>query len=226
MDVWVKTQDNEEIIVEMQMENSDNFIKRSEYIASKLYSSQNLKGKYYNELNNVAIVGILNFTMFKEYREKFNFCFRYTEKDEKFELSDHVELRFVELTKLAKLLEKPVEQLTKKEMWALFFRYAADSSKKDLIKTIIQKEEGIQMASKVLTEISKDETERVAYIEHLIWTTDQESKILFAEKKAKLKEKNENAKNFLKAGVDINIIAPCTGLSMEEVEKLRDEINK
>ena len=38
--------------------------------------------------------------------------------------------------------------------------------------------------------------------------------------------KNENAKNFLKAGVDINIIAPCTGLSMEEVEKLQDEINK
>jgi predicted transposase/invertase (TIGR01784 family) len=137
-----KTQDNEEIIVEMQMENSDNFIKRSEYIASKLYSSQDLKGKYYDELNNVAIVGVLNFTLFNNHPEKFNFCFRYTEKDEKFELSDHIESRFVELTKLTKLLEKPVDQLTKKEMWALFFRYAADSSKKDLIKTIIQKEEG------------------------------------------------------------------------------------
>jgi hypothetical protein len=50
--------------------------------------------------------------MFNDYIEKFNFCFRYTEKDEKFELSDCIELRFVELTKLAKLLEKPVDQLT------------------------------------------------------------------------------------------------------------------
>jgi hypothetical protein len=51
-------------------------------------------------------------------------------------------------------------------------------------------------------------------------------RILFAEKKAKLKEKYENAKNFLKAGADINIIASGTGLSMEEVERLRAEINK
>jgi predicted transposase/invertase (TIGR01784 family) len=88
----------------------------------------------------------------------------------------------------------------------------------------LSKKDGVQMASKVLTEISKDETERVAYIEHLIWTIDQESKILFAEKKGKLKEKNETAQNMLKDGLDISLISKYTGLSLEDIEKLRNEL--
>ena len=77
------------------------------------------------------------------------------------------------------------------------------------------------MASKVLTEISKDEAERVAYIEHLIWTTDQESKIFYAEKKGKIQGKLEDARNMLKDGLKINHIAKYTGLSIEEIKKLQ-----
>jgi predicted transposase/invertase (TIGR01784 family) len=93
-------------------------------------------------------------------------------------------------------------------------------------KNALSKKDGLQMASKVLTEISKDETERVAYIEHLIWTTDQESKILFAEKKGKIKEKYETAQKMLKYGMEISLISKCTGLSVEDIEKLSNEINK
>ena len=81
------------------------------------------------------------------------------------------------------------------------------------------------MASKVLTEISKDEAERVAYIEHLIWTTDQESKLFYAEKKGKQQGIKENqiitAKNMLDIGLTIEQIVKVTGLSIEEIKKLQ-----
>jgi hypothetical protein len=78
------------------------------------------------------------------------------------------------------------------------------------------------MASKVLNEISKDDAERVAYIEHLIWTTDQESKLFYAEKKGKI----STAKNMLlKWKYSINEISDCTGLSTKVIERLQDEFN-
>ena len=44
-----------------------------------------------------------------------------------------------------------------------------------------------------------------------------EKGLVEGEKKARI----ESAKNLLKAGVDINIIATAVGLSIEEIEKLR-----
>ncbi|MDR1092239.1 MAG: hypothetical protein LBL79_14305, partial [Prevotella sp.] len=50
--------------------------------------------------------------------------------------------------------------MTKKERWAVFFRYSADKEKRGIINEILRREEGIAMAADVLLTISKDEIER------------------------------------------------------------------
>ena len=36
----------------------------------------------------------------------------------------------------------------------------------------------------------------------------------------------ENARNFLNLGISVEIVAQGTGLSLEEVNKIKDELNK
>jgi len=66
----------------------------------------------------------------------------------------------IELAKLEQIAQKPVEEMTALERWAVFFRYTPDKDKRELVNEIIESEEGIAMAGQVLLHISKDERER------------------------------------------------------------------
>ena len=44
-------------------------------------------------------------------------------------------------------------------------------------------------------------------------------------KEGEYKNAVQNAKNFLKLGVSPEIVAQGTGLSMEEIQKIKDELN-
>ena len=46
------------------------------------------------------------------------------------------------------------------------------------------------------------------------------------ERDARKDEKRSIAHNFLRRGVAINIIAPSTGLSIEEVQQLQQQVNE
>ena len=58
----------------------------------------------------------------------------------------------LELSKLDKVVEKPIKNMNAQEHWAVFFRYLTGKAKRGKINTIIECEEGIAMASEVLFE--------------------------------------------------------------------------
>ncbi|MCL2358031.1 MAG: Rpn family recombination-promoting nuclease/putative transposase, partial [Defluviitaleaceae bacterium] len=123
---------------------------------------------------------------------------------------------FLELSKIEKLLKKPVAELTDIECWLLFFKYAADKSKRDILNKIIEKEEGVNMATQILMTVSKEERERALHFSQFIYELDQRS-----EKASALKAKEiEIAKKLKLRNIPLDAISEDTGLSLEEVMAL------
>ena len=216
-DVRVEFRDGSEAIIEIEFRKKDNFKKRSQFLISRSYSSQNLAGKTYDDLNKRYIVCVLNYTLLDDAEGDDDFYREYKWRDAKGRpLTDDQTIIFVELTKVDTLLEKPVDKLTTIEQWALFFRYATDTSKRELMSKLIEKEEGIKMATQILQTISMDERERIAYEEQLIYELDQRSEVVSAERR----KAREIAKGLKLDNVPFNIIVKNTNLTLQEVEDL------
>ena len=216
-DVRVEFRDGSEAILEIEFRKKDNFKKRSQFLISRSYSSQDLVGKTYDDLNKRYIICVLNYTLLDDDEEDDDFYREYKWRDTKGRLlTDDQTIIFVELTKVDGLLEKPVDKLTALERWVLFFRFATDTSKRELLSKIVEKEEGIKMATQILQTISIDERERIAYEEQLIYELDQRSELVSARKQ----EAREIAKGLKLDNVPFSIIVKNTNLTLQEVEAL------
>ena len=216
-DVRVEFRDGSEAIIEIEFRKKDNFKKRSQFLISRSYSSQDLAGKTYNDLKKRYIVCVLNYTLLDDDEEGDDFRREYMWRDTKGRvLTDDQTIIIVELTKIDGLLEKPVNKLTPLEQWVIFFRYATDQSKRELLNKIIEREEGIKMAAQILENISMDKQERIAYEEQLIYELDQRSEMASTRKQAL----TEVAKGLKLDNIPFNIIIKNTGLTLQEVEAL------
>jgi len=56
-------------------------------------------------------------------------------------------------------VDKPIEEMTNAELWAVFFQYLTDKEKRGKIIEIINREEAIAMALDTLANITQDEVE-------------------------------------------------------------------
>ncbi|MCL2025601.1 MAG: hypothetical protein FWG92_02220 [Leptospirales bacterium] len=76
-----------------------------------------------------------------------------------------------------------IHKMTAQEHWAIYFKYLTDKSKRKKINKIIEIEEGIAMASKLLKNISQDEIERVRVMSEYKYKLDAQSDRVYAERK-------------------------------------------
>ena len=128
-------------------------------------------------------------------------------------ITDDQTIVFLELSKIAGLLKKPVAELTDLECWLLFFKYVTDKSKRDILNKILEREAGVMMAAQILETISKDERERAIYEAQWLYELDQQSERISA-----IRERNrEIAKGLKKDGFPLDAISRNTGVSMEEL---------
>jgi predicted transposase/invertase (TIGR01784 family) len=146
-------------------------------------------------------------------------------------LTDDQTIIFIELSKVEGLLKIPVDNLRDIDMWAIFLRYASEKSKRDAIKQILNRKEGIHMAAQILEEISKDELERMIYEEQLLYEADKlaewsyRERIVREEAEEKVKKANEKkameiAKNMKMLQIPLELISKSTGLSLDLLESL------
>ena len=66
----------------------------------------------------------------------------------------------LELAKVGSVAQKPIEQMSNREQWAMFFQYLTDPKMRGIINAILKRKEAIAMAAEVLLTISRDEVER------------------------------------------------------------------
>jgi predicted transposase/invertase (TIGR01784 family) len=134
----------------------------------------------------------------------------------------------VELGKLEGVVEKPAKAMTEAERWGIFFRYLTDKSKRGKINEILEDEEGIAMAGKVLLGISKDEVERARLTSEYKYVVDTQSKVVRAKREGREEGRLEGwqegrlevARNLKMMGEPIEKIARVTGVPYEVIKSL------
>ena len=159
-------------------------------------------------------------------------AFEYYDPVHEVSLNGKTMILTIELSKVDMVVEKPVEVMDTREHWAVYFRYLTDKSKRRKINQILEKEEGIAMASEVLITVSKDEIERARLLSEYKYQVDTQSKIVYAkrqgikegmekgEKRGTAKAYEDIARKALAEGVSIELIQKITGLDKAAIKNL------
>lgn len=239
LDVNCYIDDNSQVDLEMQAsrieEDSDgqhkNLKGKSVYYLCDLHSSQPAKGiRGYDTLARTYQVTFCSYTVFPERKSYLNsFSLRHDEDNE--QLCNAIQVVYVELSKLQEIIKKSVGDMTDLEKWAVFFRYADEPFHRETVNKVIASKEVLQMAGNLLMSISQDERERAVFRSRRMYQTDQQSNIATAEDRGVQRgraegwvERNiEIARQALQMKMSAADIAKLTGLTYEEVERLRIE---
>ena len=100
LDVKATTNNDEIINIEIQLKNEYNMVQRSLYYLSKMYEEQLNEGEDYSKLTRTVCINILNFKYLKT--ERFHTGYRLKEIETNEELTDIIEMHFIEIPKLPK----------------------------------------------------------------------------------------------------------------------------
>jgi predicted transposase/invertase (TIGR01784 family) len=85
--------------VEMQIGNLGNMERRSTYYACRMFGDQNITSGRYQNLNRVIAINVLDFNRIKHIK-RYHTKFRLRETQENIDLTDAIEIHFIELPKL------------------------------------------------------------------------------------------------------------------------------
>lgn len=228
LDIKAVTNNGEHINIEIQVKNEYNMIKRSLYYWSKMYEGQLTKGQDYDTLSRTICINILDFKYLKN--DNFHNCYRLKEKNTNEELTDVMELHFIEIPKLRKL-ENTEDISDMLEAWITFI----ESPTSELIDKLEMSSDEIKEAKEELVRLSGNDKERERYEKRFESLLEQNSLLANAEKKGLQKgiekgkkegakqEKILIAKNAINNNLDDNTIKIITGLSLEEIKELRNK---
>ncbi|MBB6714805.1 Rpn family recombination-promoting nuclease/putative transposase [Clostridium gasigenes] len=218
MDIKATTSNDEIINIEIQLKDEKNMIKRSMYYLSKMYEEQLGNAQDYSMIEKTICINILNFKYLKT--EKFHTSYRMKEIETHEELTDVIEMHFIEIPKLR-------ESDDEKDMlvaWTEFLKNPESEKVRHLEMDI----EEIRSAKDELIRMSNDDKEREIYDMRSKILKDKISELNGAEKRGEErgekigeeKKAMQIAKNLLDV-LDNETIALKTGLTIEAIESLR-----
>jgi predicted transposase/invertase (TIGR01784 family) len=240
-DVACKTEKGEPINVEMSFNPDASEPVRLEYHAARLFTGQGLHGqdKTYDDLEETYQIAILAKEKFFP-DENFAHNFLYYDPDNRVSLGGRTRIITVELVKTGPVVDKPIEEMTNAELWAVFFQYLTDKEKQGKIIEIINREEGIAMALDTLANITQDEVEYARMSTLIKSQLDYQSGMVGARRKGLAegftkghdegrmeglaeglnKASLEIAHKMKNAGRPLSEIMEFTGLSIENIERM------
>lgn len=231
LDIRALTDKNEQINVEIQVRDEYNMVKRSLYYWSKMYDSQLEKRGKYESLKRTICINVLDFSFLSD--DKFHSVYRLKDIKTNEELTDVMEIHFIELPKA----KNTVTDNNILQAWVNFINNPG--------QTEIKNQE-MQDAMNELVRLSSDKDERFLYEKRLESIIELNSSMDSGFKrgieqgiekgraeglkrgieqgieKGKIETSLQIAKNLLKAGTDIETICSATKLTREEIEQLKE----
>ena len=228
LDVRAELNGDEITEVEMQVQDQHNIDKRSPTYLTKIYSDQLKEGEQYIEIKKVVVINILNFNYYKRnsYHSVARMMFEESKENEKVDLgyvvedkyaTKDLEMHFIELPKFRK---KDPDMSNKLEQWLCLI-----CNEEDKIKMAESKNEEIEKAKKELEKLAMNPEDRELYELRLKAIRDEMnirySGYIDGMAEGKAEEKTQIARKLLKENVNIEFISKVTGLSLEEIEKLK-----
>ena len=236
LDIKAITNNNEHINIEIQVKNEYNMIKRSLYYWSKMFENQIVEGDNYNKLAKTVCINILDFKYLKN--DNFHNAYRLKEINTNEELTDTIELHFIEIPKLRKLND--TEEISDRlEAWIAFIQ----SPDSELVEKLEMSKEEIKEAKSELLRMSADSKDRFMYEKRKESILEKVSLIESAEQKGIEKGLREGlregkkegliegankkaieiAKNLILNGLENELIKNATGLDIDAINELRDK---
>lgn len=214
LDVKATTSNDEIINIEIQLKNENNMIKRSLYYLSKMYAEQLNEKEDYSKLARTVCINILNFKYLKT--DKFHTGYRFKEIESNEELTDVMEVHFIEIPKLN-------DSRDEKDMLVAWTEFLKDPESEKVRGLELSVDE-IRQAKDELIRMSNDKKQRELYDMRANSLRDKISELNAAEKRGReegrKEEKIEIARNMKLNGLNINTICRITGLTEEDIKKL------
>ena len=216
LDVKAKITGNKTVIIEMQVLNLEGFEKRILYNAAKAYSIQLQTGEDYTDLDPVIALTITDFEMFPKLDQVIS-RFRLKETDYLIDyLVYDIELVFVELPKFTKEVDR-LETLS--DRWIYFLKSANQLQEvPETMETVTEIKKAFQVANQAT--LSPEELEDLE--KRAIYIHDQRNAIKKAVNQA-VKQTAINIAQQLLDVLDEKTISQKTGLTVEEIQKLKNE---
>ncbi len=237
LDIKAKTKCGIFINIEVQLQNQKDFEKRTLFYWGKMYVGSIKIGEDYRDLQKVITINILDFSYLDI--EAFHSKYHLWEDNRKdFLLTDLVEIHFIEMPKFKKLLRKDLGH-DSLQRWLKFFDLTISDKE---LKEITSMDKKIKKAEKKLEYLSQDPESRALYEAREESRIEYNSSISYAMdkgreegKKAGIEEGMEKgmekekviiAINALKRDIDIDVVCDITGLTMDEVLKIKSNLEK
>lgn len=212
IDVRAKTSKGENIDIEVQLTDQGNMDKRTLFYWGKMYLENIKQGQDYTSLEKVITINILDFEFLgtENYQSSFH-LWEDIEKD--YMLTDVVEIHFLELPKFRNKKDKDYRE-NAIERWLMFLE--KDISETTL-KELMSLDTAIEKAEQKIEYLSSDEEAMRIYYERERSLHERANMISSAEERKAV----EIAKNLLNMNIPVEQIALATGLTEEEINKIR-----
>lgn len=233
MDLRTELEDGTKCNIEIQLDMRKHENERFLYYWADAYSRQLRKGEEYNRLHKTISIIILDHYI-KELKGIEELDTKWQIRDNKTGkrlLTDDLEIIIVEIPKAIKQYKN--NEQNKICQWMMFF----DDPNKEELKEVMEENEKIKEAIEELREMSEDEELRIlaelrekgrrdeyAAREYAVEEGLREGRergMKEGLEEGKKQEKIEIAKNMLKKSMQIKDISEITGLTKQEIEKLK-----
>ena len=204
--------DGQQVDLEVQVEDEGDYPERAMFYWARLFSnSLPIRGKY-KDLPHTIVVSIVDFTLFEF--EGFHSEYQALEVTRHTPLSNKMAFHFYELTKLP----KDIDTNDLLMLWLKLFKANTKEEFDEIEKLgVPEMNQAITAYNSVTVSPEFLELERMR-----VKASHDEAQALW---NAENKKAIEIAKNFLQMNLPIEQIVKGTGLTKEEVEKLRDADN-
>ena len=227
LDIRAHINDDTIVDIEMQVANVYTIINRNISYSSRIITEQLQVGDSYKFLKKLISINILGENLLKRnsYHSIAHMKFERTEKEkyvdmgfkeEQEELTDKIEVHYIELKKF---LKKNPGISNKLEQWLWLIL-----GEEEKVKMASKQNKKIEKVVKDLDEMSADENERLEAYKRKLAVWDYNVSIAEATERGKSEgveeEKIEIAKKLKRKGMDTKTIIEVTGLSKEKIESL------
>ena len=211
VDVKCITEDNQTVIIEIQLQGNQYFIRRSLYYWANSYSSLLNKSENYTKLSPVISINVLDFTLFNDIKD-FHSCYLLKEIKHNKILTDHCMLHYIELPKFN--LNNDKEKLSS---WIKFFKGENMSNlikENNIFEEVEKRCKNFIDSDPLINAYRKKEWNEYFY-KDMMNVEREEGKL-----EGIKNEKYSIAKSLKKSGLDNKFISEHTGLTIDEINKL------
>ncbi|BBB90227.1 Rpn family recombination-promoting nuclease/putative transposase [Methylomusa anaerophila] len=220
LDILGKASDGSFVNIEVQIVNERDIDKRTLYYWAKLYQSQLQSGQTYKELCRTVTINVLGFSFLPE-TQPHHSVFSLYDIATGYRLNRDMEVHFLELPKWKTLRTKPRTRL---EKWLTYLGNYANPQE---MEEIVMSEPAIQKALSAEERFLQQDKERYLYEMREKALRDHLSAMYYAKEEGREEGREEGiretALRLLAMGLLPADVSKGTGLSLEEVEKLRKD---